>query len=32
MEEKIVEQTTETQEEATQPEVQETPPQTRKGF
>ena len=29
MEEKIVEQTTETQEEATQPEVQETPPQEK---
>ena len=32
MEEKIEEQTTETQEEATQPEVQETPPQQEKAF
>ena len=32
MEEKIVEQTTETQEEVTQPEVQETPPQQEKAF
>ena len=32
MEEKIVEQTTETQEEANQPEVQETPPQQEKAF
>ena len=32
MEEKIVEQTTETQEETNQPEVQETPPQQEKAF